>query len=281
MLALEGRRIALLESRSSGEIATLVHRLGGVPITAPAVDQVPCHNDFNMFVDGITGRRFSMAIFLSGTGTQTVLEEAERRGRLADVLAAMRQMTIACRGAKPLAILKRYGLKARITTGRPHTTHALMDALAPVDVDGRGLVLVHYGERNAEIADDLRRRGARLQEVRPYEWTLPDDLAPVAAVVRAAIARRLDAVLFTSEVQCRHLFQVAEDMSQAEGLTLSLNGDIVVGAVGPVCAGALRRAGVTPDVIPASANMPSLINAVARYFDRLDRNAAAEAAAAR
>jgi uroporphyrinogen-III synthase len=135
----------------------------------------------------------------------------------------------------------------------------------------RGVVLVHYGERNGEIADDLRGRGARLDEVLPYGWTLPEDIAPVTAVVRDAIARRLDAVLFTNEIQCRHLFQVAAEMRQVEGLTRSLNRDIVVGAVGPVCAGALNKAGVTPDVIPASPSMPSLINAVAQYFDSLDR----------
>ena len=56
-------------------------------------------------------------------------------------------------------------------------------------------------------------------------------------------------------------------MGLAEGLALSLNHDIVVGAVGPVCASALKRAGVTPDVIPSSPNMPSLITAIADYFE--------------
>ena len=130
---------------------------------------------------------------------------------------------------------------------------------------------MHSGASNVEIAGDLRARGARLQEIHPYESALPEDVAPVTAVVRDAIARRLDAVLFTNQVQCRHLFEVAEEMRQAEGLRLSLNGDIVVGAVGPACAGALERAGITPDVVPSSASMPSLINAVAQYFDQLDR----------
>jgi uroporphyrinogen-III synthase len=268
-----GRKIALLESRSSDEIATLVHRLGGIAISAPAVDEIPCHDDFRRFADGLTQRQFSIAIFLSSSGPATLLEEAGRIGRLADVCEALNQVTIACRGAKTLAALKRYGLRPRITTARPHTTRALMAALAPLDVGGRGVVLVHYGERNVEIAEDLRARGARLAEVHPYGWTLPQDVAPVTAVVRDAIARRLDAVLFTNEVQCRHLFQVAADMRQLEGLTRSLNGDVIVGAVGPVCAGALEKAGVTPDVIPASANMPSLINAVAQYFAVLDRRA--------
>ena len=51
------------------------------------------------------------------------------------------------------------------------------------------------------------------------------------------------------------------------GLTLSLNQDIVVGAVGPVCAQTLRGHGVIPDVMPASPNMPALITALADYFD--------------
>src|SRR5215471_9381665 len=106
MSTLSGRRIALLESRFSQEIATLVQRLGGEPVTAPAMDEVPCHNDFNIFLDGLAGRRFSLAIFLTGTGTRTLLGEAERRGRLNDAVAALHQLTIACRGAKPLGALK-------------------------------------------------------------------------------------------------------------------------------------------------------------------------------
>jgi uroporphyrinogen-III synthase len=271
MGSLAGRRIALLESRSSAELATLVWQHGGVPITAPAIGEVLCHDDFNELFDGLIGRRFSLVIFLSGSGAFAILEEARRRGRLSEALEALRQLTIACRGAKPSAALKRHGLRPRITTAPPHTTHALMNALAVVDVNGRGVALVHSGERNLDVVRDLRARGARLQEVCPYEWTLPDDVTAVADVIRDAIACRLDAVVFTNHVQCRHLFLVAAGMRQAEDLRLSLNGSIVVGAVGPACARALHKAGVAPDVVPASPSMPSLINAMAHYFESLDR----------
>ena len=74
-------------------------------------------------------------------------------------------------------------------------------------------------------------------------------------------------MLFTSQIQCRHLFEIAAEMGVTEGFTSSLNRDIVVGAVGPVCAQTLRGHGVVPDVMPAAPNMPALITALADYFD--------------
>jgi uroporphyrinogen-III synthase len=56
-------------------------------------------------------------------------------------------------------------------------------------------------------------------------------------------------------------------MNQAEGLALSLNQQVVVGAVGLVCARALEGMGVIPDVVPRAPSMRSLINAVAEYFE--------------
>src|SRR5687767_11501913 len=121
MAPFAGRRIALLERRSSDEIATLVHRLGAVAISAPAVEEVPCHDDFKTFFDGLMEHRFSLAIFLSGAGAQALLDEAGRRGQLSAVVVALRQLAIACRGAKPAAALSQHGVRPRITTAPPHT----------------------------------------------------------------------------------------------------------------------------------------------------------------
>jgi uroporphyrinogen-III synthase len=259
--------VALLESRKSSEIAVLVHRLGGVAVTAPTVREVPRLDDVGVFMDGLSSHRFGVTIFLTGVGVAALLDEANRRGQYATVLEALGRTTIACRGPKPLAVMKRHGLTARITTAKPHTTHELLEAMAAVDLNGMGVLLVHYGERNDELSEALRSRGARLDEVCPYEWALPVDTSPIIAVVQDAIAGRLDAMLFTSQVQCRHLFQVAGSRGLTDALTASLNRDVVIGAVGPVCAEALRQFGVTPDVMPDAPNMVALIAALGDYFE--------------
>jgi uroporphyrinogen-III synthase len=270
---LDGKKIALLESRLGADIATLVKRFGGLPVGAPSVREVPRFDDVDTFVEGLTGGRYALAVFQTGAGAAALFREADRRGRLQDVLIALRSITVACRGPKPLAVLTRHEVPVAITTVKPHTTRELLQGLAAIELDGRGVLLVHYGERNVAMTDALRARGARLDDVCPYVWALPDDVAPIEAVVRDAIAGRLDAMLFTNQIQCRHLFQIAGAMGLAEPLAASLNGEIVVGAVGPVAAEALRAAGVTPDVMPASPNMGSLITAVADYFELTETSA--------
>ena len=47
----------------------------------------------------------------------------------------------------------------------------------------------------------------------------------------------------------------------------ALNADVIVAAVGPVCADALKQDGVTPDVQPADPKMGPLLMALADYIE--------------
>jgi uroporphyrinogen-III synthase len=270
MPSLSGRRVALLESRMKDELAGMVTRFGGTPVSAPAVVEVPSAEDVGPAIEALAAGRFDVAVFLTGAGVNALLRQAERQGRLSETLVALGRMTVACRGPKPLAALRRNGLTVHVTTPRPHTTVELLDALASTELRDRPLLLVHYGERNTEVAASLRARGARLDEICPYVWRLPPDTAPLRQIVADAVAGRVDAMLFTSQVQCRHLFQMADELGLREQLRGALADKVIVGAVGPVCAETLRQLGVTPDVIPGALNMASLITAVGDYFELIE-----------
>ena len=271
MPPLSGRTIALLESRMSDELAAMVVRLGGTPVSAPAVKEVPHLHEAAEQVTALLAGRYRAVIFLTGAGVSAVLREAEKQGQLTPLREALTAVTVAARGPKPLAVLKRHGIPVRVTTVKPHTSRELLAALADVPFGGTPTLLVHYGERNAELSTALRARGARLAEACPYEWALPDDPHPLAALVRDVLEMRIDAILVTSQVQGRHLFQVAREMRLAHELAAALNRTVIVGAVGPVCASALKEYGVTVDVMPAAPNMASLITAVSDYFSLTGR----------
>ena len=266
MPTLHGARVGLLESRLSTELAELVRRMGGTPILAPSVREIPRPDETAAFVDELASGQFSVVIFQTGVGTAALLRDAEQRGRLADVLAAVGAATIVCRGPKPTAVVRRHGLEPTIIPQKPFTTREILHALEPIDLAGKRTALVHYGERNAALAEALRARGARLSEACPYEWALPEDIDPLRTVVRDR-ERHVDALVFTSQVQVRHLFTVAEQLGLRDELTASLNSEIITAAVGPVCADALKDAGITPDVQPADPKMGPLLIALGDYIE--------------
>ena len=251
----------------SGELSALVRRFGGVPVAAPAVREVPRLEQVPALIDALSEGRFSLVVFLTGVGVMALMCEAERLGRLEETLTALRAITIACRGPKPLAALKRYHVPVAIKAIEPYTTNELLDDLTNVDLSVKSVALVHYGEPNHLLAHELRARGARLEEWCLYEWLLPEDLAPLTALVDDLVDRRVDAIAFTSQIQCRNLLRLATDVGKANALIRALDEHTIVAAIGPVCEGALRRLGVAPDVLPAHPKMGALIAALADYVE--------------
>ena len=264
---LNGRRIALLEARKSEEAAALVEQLGGVPYRVPAVREVVHPEQVDAFIGALSSGELSIVIFLTGVGVTALLREATRFGWLEATLSALRQTTIVCRGPKPMSVLAHHHVPVHVAAAAPYTTRELLAALAAVDLPGRTVALVHYGERNAPLAAALEARGARLEELSLYEWRLPDDIEPLKSLIQELIEKRVDAIAFTNEIQCRHLFRVADDVGLASQLALALNTDTIVAAIGPVSADSLQGLGVTPDVIPAQPSKGSMVTALAEYFE--------------
>jgi uroporphyrinogen-III synthase len=262
-----GRRVALLETRMSDEAASLVERLGGSPYQVPAVHELLHPEQIGHFIERLTAGGLDVVVFLTGGGVSALLREARRLGCLETTLAALRRTTVACRGPKPIQVLTQHDVPVHIVAEEPHTTRELVEALQAVDLAGKAVALVRYGEANERLASALTARGAHLEEIALYEWRMPDDLEPLKRLVMDLVGSRVDAIAFTNEIQVRHLFRVATDCDAVAQLAGALNGDIVVGAIGPICAAALHAVGVTPDVIPAKPQMGSLIAALADYFD--------------
>ncbi len=270
MVGLRGARVALLEGRMSGELADLVRRHGGEPYAIPAVREaaIDCSEQVAAFVDRLSSGEVDLIIFSTGSGVTTLFQEVDRLGRLSELLAALQRVTIVCRGPKPVAALRRHGLPVSLIAPEPHTTTEVLTVMAGLELTGRDVMLVHYGDRNVALAESLQARGCRLAELSLYEWQLPEDTAPLEDLIRDLIAGRMDAIAFTSQVQARHLFQVAADLDRVDTLVAALNDRTVVAAVGPTCATALQRLGVAPDVVPDHPKMGHLVVALARHLER-------------
>ncbi len=268
MRSFKDAQIALLEARMSGELANLVRRYGGTPYCVPAVREAPldCARQVSTFIDRLVDSSLGTVIFLTGVGVQQLLRETQRLERLDELLVALQKVTVVCRGPKPSAILKRNGITTYISAHEPYTTTELLEVLAPLELAGTVVGVVHYGERNAPLAQALLHRGADLEELCLYEWLLPEDMGPLQILVQNIIAQRVDAVVFTSQIQARHLFLVAKQLKLADELADALNKRTIVASIGPTCTGALQSFRVTPHVIPEHPKMGHLMKALADYM---------------
>jgi uroporphyrinogen-III synthase len=252
-----------------GELARLVERHGGVPISAPALLEAPVDASASVtdLLDALASGEAEVVVFLTGVGAEALFEAAERIGRGDELVRRLQATVNVARGQKPARPLKQRGVPVSIAVYEPYTTTEVIAALDGLGVGGRGVALLHYGERSEEITSALLAGGARLHELMLYEWRLPPDTAPLEALIREVIAGSMDAVAFTSQVQLRHLLLVAERSGVRDELIGALNERTVVAAVGPTCASALRRVGIRPKVVPDNPKMGPMVVALAAALD--------------
>lgn len=267
-MTLQDVRVAVLEARMSGEMADLVRRYGGIPVSVPAVREIPvnCGPEVSEFIDAISSGTIRTVVFFTGVGANTLFREAEQLGRLSELVTALKNVTVVCRGPKPSAPLRKMGIPITLNAREPFTAYELLDELYKLDLSDGVFGIVHYGERNEMLTRALHERGAKLYELCLYMWLLPEDLAPLQNLVNDCLLHRVDAIAFTSQVQVRYLFLIASRMGCEQQLAKTLQTDIVVASVGPTCTAVLREYGVTPRVVPEHPKMGYLIKALADSF---------------
>lgn len=264
MSLLAGARIGLLEARLSSELAELVRREGGEPVCAPAVHEVPVDVTplLPMLVDDLMQGRVHLAVFLTGAGITSLLDQARSAGLYEPLVEALRGVTTVCRGPKPAAALRKHGINVLLNARSPHTTAELLELMPDALVAGKVAALLHDGGGNAPLVEALRARGAWVQEIHSYAWRLPDDVEPIESLITELVDGRLDAIAFTSQVQVRHLIQVGASSGRMAALRYALRHRTVVGSIGPTCSRALEELGVPPTVVASPPKMRPLVSVI-------------------
>ena len=249
---LEGRTVGVLEARMTDTIATLFEREGAMVVRAPALAEavVDATAEIKAWVETLIEDRYDIVVFLTGVGVTRLLDEIERIGHLDAVRAALGR--------------RRIGVS--VSVAEPWTTQACVDTLRGLPLAGKRVALVHFGERSNLLADAIQEGGAVLDELCIYEWRLPDDLGPLDRLVGLTIDGRVDAVVFTSQVQVRHFLEVAARSERDGQLIEALNAWTVTASIGPTCSAALVARGITPRIEPARPKLGPLVERVVQYL---------------
>lgn len=246
-MGMKSKVVAILETRTGAHLADLVARRGGVPMLAPALEEVPDIDP--QAVSALLARwrldRFKICIFQTGVGTRALFAAADAAGLSAELQELLGAATVVVRGPKPVGELNARAIRIDIKAASPFTTETVLAALADVPIAGASVLVQRYGETNQALAAGLKARGATVQEIATYRWALPADTQPLSNLLEALSRGGVDAVVFTSAVQIHNLYSMAERAGSAGDLASNLNRSIVA-SIGPVCSRALRQYGVAP-----------------------------------
>jgi uroporphyrinogen-III synthase len=262
--------VALLEARMSRELSRLVEKHGGNPLCVPALREVPAApiEVTRIVIDDLVNARHEVVVFMTGVAASLLFEVAEQEGRRQELVQGLRNVTTVARGPKPTAALRGFGVPPTITAREPFTSAELIDALSALPLEGRPVLLFHYGERSATLAETLRARQVALSECWLYRWLMPDNTRDLGALVGTIVSGGVDALVVTCQVQFRHLYEVARQLSLAPALVDALRNGVVVAAMGLTCRATLQVHGVPVHVMPEVPKMGPLIRSLMLHLQQ-------------
>lgn len=265
---LQGRCIAIPESRQLDVLAGLLERRGAHTVRCPLVsihdveDITPVVNWIKQAID----EPFDDLILLTGEGLRRLLAVADQEGLRKEFTSSLSRMRTLTRGPKPAKVLRELGLRPSMQA-TVATTPGVIARLHEENLAGRRMGVQLYGQDpNQLLQDYLQERGAQCLPVAPYRYANDAEDGQVVNLLQKLIGGEVDAICFTSSPQIRRLLSVAKKQQVEPALRDALT-RVLVAAVGPVVAEELRKRELSVDLMPESSwFMKPLVQALVDHW---------------
>lgn len=262
-------RILSFESRKVEEMRSLIERQGGRATLAAAMKEIPLgiSPELRSFSEALQAKSFDLLIFMTGVGAEALVAALETEIPRDDIMNWLRQTKIVVRGPKPAAVFKKWDVPFVARADEPNTWREVIAAVRKISsagdrpLAGWRVAVQEYGAPSTELYAELEQLGATVLPVTVYRWSLPDDVEPLKAAIRATINREFDVVLFTTAQHLVHSVEVAESMGlKAEWLQALAQ--CVLASIGPTATERLREYDLPVAIEPEHPHMGHLVKAV-------------------
>jgi uroporphyrinogen-III synthase len=252
-LPLEGRTIAVPETRELDVFADLLTRRGAAVLRCPLVSilDAPDSGPVLAWIERFNGGACDDLILLTGEGLRRLMSCIEQhqpalREPFVTQLAKVRKIT---RGPKPARALRELGLKPDLAGEEP-TTQGVIAKLREFNLRRRRVGVQLYGtDPNPPLMEFLTQAGADISIVAPYVYADAAADADVIALIDRMAGGTVHAIAFTSKAQVERLFNVARKSGREAELMQALARTLVA-AVGPVVRDELAARGVKIALMP-------------------------------
>jgi uroporphyrinogen III methyltransferase/synthase len=241
---LHGKRVVVLRPRGQGGISAMLRDLGADVVELPAIRIEPPESTAPLDEALVKLGSYDWIVFTSQNAVTSVFERLGTAHRDARAFGRARICAI---GEETARVLREHGLVADLVPAEAQA-EGLVAAFAAEDVQGRRFLLPRAAEARETFPEALRLRGAHVDVVAAYRTVRATDVKLEGPV---------DAALFMSGSQVTSFL----DLVGPQALT-----NAVVAAIGPVTAEALRKRGVTVQVVPRKHTAAALVDALVEHF---------------
>ena len=257
--ALAGRHIVITRPpEQAPELASMLEAAGARVTALPAIGIEPVDDPARLDAALAELDTYDWVVLTSVNGVRAVADRLAATGR---DWSARGRARFAVIGPATARALEAYGVTPD-TMPDEYMAEGILDALG--NVAGQHVLLARADIARRTLADELRVRGADVDEVTAYRTVVrPVDVDTLRSLLDGG---SVDAITFTSSSTVhgflegiRQLDRPAQD---------SLRG-IALAAIGPITASALRENGLEPAVSAGEYTMPGLVAALAEHFARL------------
>jgi uroporphyrinogen III methyltransferase/synthase len=240
--ALHGEVVAVTRARAQASgLAGRLLELGAEVVETPAIriEPRPVEGELRAAIDGI--EEYALICLTSPNGVRLLFDAlAPRDAR------ALAGATVAAIGPGTAAELGRRGIRADIVPER-FVAEALVEALEPIALEGRRVLVARAAEARSVLPDALRARGAKVDDVALYQTVAE----PLTEADRSAL-ERATYVTFTSSSTVRFLLE--------SGARPPAGARIV--SIGPVTSATAEEHGLGVDVEAERHDIDGLVDAL-------------------
>ncbi len=261
---LEGRVIAVPETRQLDVLAGLLERRGATVLRCPLVSihDSPDEAHVVAWIDRLIALPADLVVFYTGEGIERLVACARRAGRERELIAAFARTPKLTRGPKPKRALRNLELVPEHVAAEPTTAGLVAAARTIATPLQRVAVQLYSQEQDRQLIEHLEQRGTTVDCVAPYVYASAADDERVTALIAELAAGRVDAIAFTSKSQVQRLLAFAGQRQLERELRNGLE-RVKVAAIGPVVATELAAARIRVDTMPEeSFSMKPLVTSL-------------------
>ena len=261
---LAGKVVAVPEARQLDVLTSLLERRGATVLRCPLVGIVDSPDEAGVlgWIERLIAMPTDLVVFYTGEGVERLVAFADRAGREAPFVSALKRTPKLTRGPKPKRALKALELEPEYTATEP-TTAGMIEAAKTIAAALRRVAIQLYNpEQDQQLVGWFAQRGAQVDAIAPYVYASNADDERVAALIGEIEAGRVDAIAFTSKAQVQRLLELARKRRLEAALRSGFE-RTKVAAIGPVVAAELSSARIRVDAMPEeSYSMKPLVTSV-------------------